>query len=300
MKAKFIVAAFAAVSVNAWALDEPQGSAYDGRIQYVDYNSADVVEIHAYAGLGSQIVFGSDEKTLDIASGFGQGWEITNRRNVLYLKPKSVQTGGNSDDQAATVIKPKPGEWDTNLLVTTNKHMYAFDLHLMPQSSGKMRVNNDVSYRVQFRYPQEEAAEKARLASKAHTEARMSVKTPPVNWGYSMQVGDNSGSIAPTMAYDDGRFTYLKFPNNKDFPAAFLVSATGKESLVNSHVIASRPGGPKDILVLHQVSPQFVLRYGDEVVGIYDENWDANGVPPENGTTVPGVQRVLRKGDSNE
>lgn len=293
--------ALAVVSANAFALDEPQGSKYDSRIQFVDYNPQDVVEIHAYVGLGAQIVFSKGEKTLDIASGFGDGWQITNRRNILYLKPKSVQASGSGGNGAAAMIRPKAGKWDTNLLVTTNKHMYAFDLHLLPSHKhGKMRVSNNVSYRVQFRYPHEAMVAQKKAASKAKARARLSAKAPPVNWSYQMQIGDKSSSIAPTMAYDDGRFTYLKFPNNKDFPAVFLVGATDKESLVNSHVISSRPGGPKDILVVHRVTSQMVLRYGDEVVGIYNEDFNAGGVPPENGTTVPGVKRMLLKGGDNE
>lgn len=301
MKRVVLMLVLATVSTNALALDEPQGSKYDSRIQFVDYNPKDVVEVHAYVGLGAQIVFSPGEKTLDIASGFSQGWEFSNRRNILYLKPKSVQTGDDGTNGPASIIRPKAGEWDTNLLVTTNEHMYAFDLRLLPSKKhGKMRVNNDVSYRVQFRYPHEAMLARQKQAARAKAQARLSAKAPPVNWSYAMQVGDKSSSIAPTMAYDDGRFTYLKFPNNKDFPAVFLVGATGKESLVNSHVISSRPGGPKDILVVHRVAPQMVLRFGDEVVGIYNEDFSADGVPPENGTTVPGVQRVLLKGGDNE
>jgi type IV secretion system protein VirB9 len=37
-----------------------------------------------------------------------------------------------------------------------------------------------------------------------------------------------------------------------------------------------------------------VLRAGSAVVGLWNEAFDADGKPPDAGTTVPGVRRVLR------
>ena len=110
-----------------------------------------------------------------------------------------------------------------------------------------------------------------------------------------MQIGDASENIAPTMAYDDGRFVYLKFPNNRDFPSAFLVAADKTESLVNSHIDPAVP----DTLVLQRVSKEMVLRLGNAVVGIYNDSFDPDGVPANQGTTVPGVKRVIKAGEIN-
>ncbi|MBD4588067.1 TrbG/VirB9 family P-type conjugative transfer protein, partial [Xanthomonas citri pv. citri] len=83
-------------------------------------------------------------------------------------------------------------------------------------------------------------------------------KPAPMNWHYSMQVGKDSEAIAPSMAYDDGRFTYLRFPNNRDFPTVFLVAGDKSESIVNANVDPSVP----DILVVHRVAREMVLRLG--------------------------------------
>jgi len=42
------------------------------------------------------------------------------------------------------------------------------------------------------------------------------------------------------------------------------------------------------------VARRFVLRLGNSVIAIINEDFDIDGVPPANGTTVPGVARVLR------
>ena len=41
--------------------------------------------------------------------------------------------------------------------------------------------------------------------------------------------------LRPTMIWDDGRKTFLDWPENIEAPAIFAIDAGGNESLVNSH-----------------------------------------------------------------
>jgi P-type conjugative transfer protein VirB9 len=289
MKRYTLILAFMAGFGKVYAADEPQGSKFDNRIQYVNYNAGDVVVVRTVAGIGTRIVFAPNETVLDVASGFTQGWELAHRRNILYIKAKSIKTDQNSPTKS-----PEPGAWDTNVMVTTNLRMYDLDLKLLSGSnnSGKPPSDQRISYRVEFRYPADNQAAEDALASKNRKKAALEVKPNPNNWNYSMQIGDLSENIAPTMAYDDGRFTYLKFPNNRDFPSAFLVALDKTESLVNSHIDPAFP----DTLVLHRVSKEMVLRLGKAVVGIYNDSFDPDGIPPVEGTTVPGVKRTIKAG----
>ncbi len=288
----------------------PQGSKYDARIQYVDYNEDDVVVIQAYPGLGTQVVFSSDEKILDIACGFSQGWEILDKRNALYLKPKSVKV---SDEK---ILLPEAGKWNTNLLVTTTKHFYAFDLYLMAGNDSKEtahRTSKNIgknlqkstrpssriiharpAYRILFHYPKEQIVKEKAIRRQQLVHTRLSQKPAVVNRQYSMQVGKNSQNIVPSMAYDDGRFTYFQFPNNQDFPAVFVCAADGSERVVNTHVEASTSGEVEDLLVVHQVAPKMVLRSGKSVVSIYNDHFNAGGIAPRNGSSILGLKRVLR------
>ena len=137
----------------------------------------------------------------------------------------------------------------TNVMVTTNLRMYDLELRLISPIKSKLKR---ISYRVEFRYPQEEAVRNKALEEKAKAQANMDAKPEPINWSYSMQIGDKSENIAPTMAYDDGRFTYLRFPNNRDFPSGYLVGLDKAESLVNLHIdlyslyLFARFGGKSD------------------------------------------------------
>jgi type IV secretion system protein VirB9 len=105
-----------------------------------------------------------------------------------------------------------------------------------------------------------------------------------------MQVMSKSDDIAPTAAWDDGRFTYLRIPNNRRMPAIFRVADDGTESVVDRHVDG-------DTIVVHEVAKRFVLRLSNEVVGIWNDAYDMDGVSPRDGTTVTGVKRVLRSHD---
>jgi type IV secretion system protein VirB9 len=49
-----------------------------------------------------------------------------------------------------------------------------------------------------------------------------------------------------------------------------------------------------DLVVVHELAQRFVLRLGDEVVGLWNDAYDMDGAPPKDGTTVSGVKRVLR------
>ena len=281
-----IAIALALHSTATIAVDMPQSSKFDNRIQHVDYNAGDVVVVRTVPGISTRVVFSPGENVLDIASGFTQGWNFQERENVLYIKPQSIK-GENGQPS----MPPEAGKWNTNLLVKTNLRLYDFDLQLLPGSnSGAPATNQRISYRVEFRYPEDEA-EKAKKALEAQAaKVKLDAKTAPRNWNYSMQVGPDSEGIAPTLAYDDGRFTYLKFPNNRDFPAVFQVATDKTESLVNTHV-------DKDVMVIQRVASELVLRLGNSVVGIYNDSYNIDGVPANDGTTVPGVKRVIISGE---
>lgn len=286
MKRLALLLCLVLASAPALAVDHPRGTSFDTRIQYVNYNVDDVVQVNSYPGISTQIMFAPDEVVLDdgMSSGFSQGWQVATSRNSVYVKPQSVKLSDN------TILQPTPDKWSTDLTVTTNRRVYSFFLVL--HSGKNVRSNTAVAFRITFRYPADDAAKAQLAAQKEATKQRLEAasKPTPVNWHYSMQLGKKSASIAPTMAYDDGRFTYLRFPGNRDFPAAFVVSDDGSESIVNSHIDPKHP----DVLVIHRVASRLVLRLDKEVVGVYNEAFDPDGKPSLSGTTIRGVERTIR------
>ena len=102
-----------------------------------------------------------------------------------------------------------------------------------------------------------------------------------------MEVVPGSDEIAPALVFDDGRFTYFSFPPNRDIPAIFYLSPVGEETRLNVHM-------EKEFAVVERMGRRFVLRLGQAVVGVWNEAYERDGVPPANGVTVSGVSRLLR------
>lgn len=271
-------------SAPTLALEQPQRASADAHIQIVRYQEGNVVQVNSYPGVATHVVFAPDEQVQSMASGFTKGWDIFQKGNNLFIKPRSIK-------QSENVLEPKAGQWDTNLAVITNRRLYSFLLRLQP-SAGKDRFTPPatVAYRIAFRYPGDEAAAAKRQAGVADMQARLDAPATARNWEYSMQVATASDAIAPTMAYDDGRFTYLRFPGNREMPAVFVVAADRTESLVNTHIDPLWP----DVLVVQRVAPELALRLGAQAVGVFNDAFDPQGVPPVEGTTVLGVKRTLR------
>ncbi len=266
----------------ALSAELPKNSKFDNRMQYQNYNASDITVIKAKSGYATAVTFSPDERIIDIAVGF-EGWEVKDNNNVLYIKPVAV---GESENAFEPILK----EWDTNLLITTNKRQYAFDLILVSESSDKN------AYFIKFSYPNEEAKARA-LANEKKSEKikdeRINQKldnfTIPKNWDYGMKIGQDSKNIAPSFAYDDGVRTYFGFDSTTSIPAVFYYQGE-QEMMSNSNL---KKQGKYSVLVVHKTANKFIFRSGNQVVGIINHGFGKN---PANDTTTTNknIERVLR------
>lgn len=252
---------------NAYAVTLPSKSSYDPRIQSVNYNALDVVEIRAKVGYATGLFFSESEIIEDIAVGFNDGWEVVESRNVIYLKPISVAQDEN-------FFEPN-SDWKTNLIVRTNEKVYSFDLKVTEE-------NKDMAYKVAFNYPdkaqkaflerqkkaQKQAEEKRLLAEQKSINKELNQLQIPENWDYSMQVGKNSRNIAPSFIYDDGKRTYFGF-ERASIPAIFYYQGD-QEMMSNTSVTET---GKYTIIRVHNVAERFILRSGEQVIGVINNGF---------------------------
>ena len=259
-----------ALSTNAFALERPNHSQADHRIQYVDYSKDDVVRVNAANGFITTIVFAPGEKVINYGSGYSTAWEFATADNQFFLKPKDK-------------------EGTTNIVVVTNKRIYSFDVFLVEKAAN-------ATYKLTFRYPQDYLEAKIKEGQEQYIKDQLEKEDPnlmsslkDLNYNYTMNFGKTLGSrlIAPIACYDNGRFTYMKFRPNTDFPAVYSVSADG-EAIVNSHI-------ENNVLVIHSVYPELRLRAGSDVVGIYNNTKHGIVALNDDGTTVPGLTRELKE-----
>jgi type IV secretion system protein VirB9 len=147
-------------------------------------------------------------------------------------------------------LKPRPGAVATNLALRTDLRSYSFSLRLA-------RTGRPV-FRIEFSYPSRKSA----------------AISPPISSAYSMQIGPHSSRIAPIAAYDDDHYTYLTFPGHAERPAVFEVLDDGSERLLNHHTDG-------EVLVVHAVTRQLVLRLGSDVVSVLKDKALGNSVVPD-------------------
>ena len=291
------------VLTPCFALDIPTQSPLDSNIQYSDYQANNVVEITAYIGMATHIVFDKNEKVELVRSGFSEGWEFEQSANHLFLKARSIagiETVIDRSGQEVTQeisIPPNIKDWKTNLIVVTNKRNYSFLLSLAGGEKGR-RQN---TYRLSFQYPTEKVVQDKVAATKAlEKEKLVKAKVAAAsaeevkNWKYVQQVGKNSRNIAPYRAWDNGRFTYLSFKKNSEIPAIFMVSETGQETLVNINIDINHP----DTVIIQRIAKQFVLRLDDSVVGITNQGFNTLSVDNSTGTTINNVVREVKGADT--
>lgn len=304
MLRKFLNASYILILLSSFAhaLDIPKSSNLDPRITFAMYEAKNVVLIRCKVGYVSMVEFEKDERILNIATGFLAGWEISDKDNYLFIKPKAYaintaeqdMTDENGDKikfQGSTIIQPNENDWKTNLLVTTNKNrVYHFDLVL---ANNK----NNVNYRVEFAYTtqKDELKIKQKIAKqKAELKKELERVNIPRNWNFVMHVNKDSQSITPDFAYDDGVFTYLGFSTTKTIPSAFLFDKKNKESILNTHI---KKDGKYDVLVIHKTAKQILLRSGDKLVGIFNKGYGQNPKDETNNTNKANIIREIIVGE---
>lgn len=287
--AQFGVFLAGALAASAVCAANVQGA--DPRLREVQYDPRAVVTVPVKRGVVTLVVLDADESITEVAAGLGgdcakaeAAWCVAAQpggRN-LFVKAKSTAGAPN------------------NLAVVTDRRTHSFQFVVLADNDSKPPV-----YRLVVKAPVAPTRVPARLALRdmAPLLAFPAVPAPPspqeviserlqakpqvMNSHYSVAEGKGSEDILPTLVFDDGRFTYFRFPGNREVPAVFHVLGDGSETLVNARM-------EEDLLVVDRVSRRLMLRSGSAVIGVWNEAFDIDGVPPDGGTTVPGVRRILK------
>ena len=285
-----MIAVFLLGATRASAVSAAETAGADPRLREVLYDAQAVVTVPVKRGVVTLVVLDADEAITEVAAGLGgdctkadAAWCVAAQPGgrTLFVKAKSSASTAN------------------NLAVVTDRRTHSFRFVVLAEGDPKPPV-----YRLVVKAP-------ARLAPPARPALRdaaplfalPAVPPPPsphqvvaerlqakpqvMNTQYSIAEGAGSQDIVPTLVFDDGRFTYLRFPGNREVPAVFHVLGDGSETLVNARM-------EDDLLVIDRVSRRLMLRAGSAVVGLWNDAFDLDGRPPGDGTTVPGVQRVLK------
>lgn len=181
-----------AQSVPDIALDNP-------RIQRVHYEEGASVLLTMLPGLGTTVVFDTDEYIERVTLGGEGGYSVR------------VSPEGNS----LLVLADQTGPQSTMVVETDVRH-YTFVL----------RTGDGIlaGYLVQFTYGE--------LRPLDSNEVQVPSE-PLQQWSYRLR-GDRV--VYPQSVRDDGRRTYITYHSEQALPAVFAIGPTGDEELVNGHM----------------------------------------------------------------
>lgn len=261
----------------------------DPRVREVTYDGNAVIAVPLRRGVVTDIALDPTEAIVDVAAGLGGD----------CAKPESpwciaAQAGGNH-----VFVKPKSGaKASNNLIVISDRGSYLFRLDVLDDADPR-----EVVYRLTLKpraltepsppvaLPPPGAAASAAVAMPAAevVAARLRAAPQVLNSAYSVAESANAQDIVPTLIFDDGRFTYLRFAANANLPAVFEVREDGSEGVVNTRM-------EDDLLAIDRVSRRLVLRSGTAAVGVFNEGFHLEGEESPRGTTVRGVERATRGG----
>jgi type IV secretion system protein VirB9 len=229
-------AAMLAAPLSPRAAESPRPGAVDPRIQSIEYDPDQVVELRAAMGNQLMLEFGPGEKLENVAIGDSLAWQVTpnKRADLLFIKP----------------LDPKSV---TNMTVVTTLRRYVFEMRVLAKRKG---VRAPVApYLVRFVYPAPAIA----IALPPEPEKPPQV----VNSNYEVT---GSAQNRPLRVFDDGHMIYFQWPAESAVPAIFAVGADKSESLVN-YVVR----GP--YTVVEQLGERFVLRNGKQVTTIINRGY---------------------------
>jgi type IV secretion system protein VirB9 len=221
-------------------------------IQEYEYEPNRIYQVRTGLGITTQIELSPNEEILDYSTGFSNGWDMSRRDNVFYLKPKNVDV-------------------DTNMMVRTATHSYIFELKVVATDwrALEQAKNAGVQYKIRFVYPSD-AEFTAKKGGEGAPQPELSTqldKSRQYNFDYQYATRSRQAWLIPANVYDDGRFTYVRMSDLKsiptgNFPAVFAREREDSEDFVVNTTVEG------NTLIVHGTYPYLVIRHGKNVVGL--------------------------------
>ena len=221
-------------------------------IQEYEYEPNRIYQVRTGLGITTQIELSPNEQILDYSTGFSNGWDMSRRDNVFYLKPKNVDV-------------------DTNMMVRTATHSYIFELKVVATDwrALEQAKSAGVQYKIKFVYPSETEFDASKKEDDApHPELSTQLdKSRQYNFDYLYATKTKQRWLIPINVYDDGRFTYVRMSDLKsiptgNFPAIFAREREGSEDFVVNTTVEG------NTIIVHGTYPYLVIRHGNNVVGL--------------------------------
>ncbi|MBV9842566.1 MAG: P-type conjugative transfer protein TrbG [Sphingomonadaceae bacterium] len=207
------------VTANRAATQEPNGGAFVNAVQVYAYSDGALYHLYTAPGQVTDIALQPGEQLGAVASGDTVRWVVGD-----------TTSGAGDTKRAHILVKPFTPGLATNLVITTDRHVY----HVSLTSTVRTAMAA-----VSWTYPQDQliALKKAADAVAAAAPVAAGLQVDQLHFDYTIS-GDQP-AWRPLRAFDDGRQTFIEFPASLsvgEAPPLFLVDGKRTASLVNYRV----------------------------------------------------------------
>ncbi|MCA9362437.1 TrbG/VirB9 family P-type conjugative transfer protein [Candidatus Kaiserbacteria bacterium] len=254
----------------------PERQLVDAKTVKYSYRHGQTYELGLTVGYLSLIEFPVAETIVEATSAADPAVWVTSQPAPHLFTIKTVRAGG-----------------DVNFLITTHDGLqyrtYMFHITTTEVIAADAADPEPMMWQVQFEAPPTPMV----LAGKSKTPVAPPPKRPslleatPSALRHYTYEGSGNQRLAPVVAFDNGKFTFLRFSPDRPWPVIYVSDlVTGKERLVNP-----RQEGP-DIIV-EGVYGKLVLRYGTEAHACL---WNTRLVTPDSDEKTFSIMAPARTG----
>lgn len=206
-------------AANRAATQEPASGGFVNAVQVYPFGEGTIYHVLTAPGQVTDIALQPGEALVSVAAGDTVRWVIGDT------------TSGSGDTKRTHILaKPFAAGLSTNVLVTTDRRSY----HLTLSSTAHTAMAA-----LSWTYPQDAliALQREREQAQAAAPVSTGLALDQLHFGYV--VSGDEPAWRPLRAFDDGRQTFIEFPESiavGEAPPLFLVDAKGTASLVNYRV----------------------------------------------------------------
>ena len=206
-------------SANRAATQVPTRQGFVNAVQVYPFSDGAIYQLYAAPGAITDIALQPGENLISVASGDTVRWVIGD-----------TSSGSGAEKRTHVLVKPFASGLATNLVITTDRRSY--HLQLSATSRTAMAALSWV-------YPADQLIALRRAAEQAEAAAPIAQGVGIDQLHFNYVVSGDHPSWRPLRAFDDGRQTFVEFPESiavGEAPPLFVIGPSGEAELVNYRV----------------------------------------------------------------
>ena len=209
-------------AANVAARVEPDRASWLNAIQQFPYADGALYQIYLAPGQVTDIALQEGEELVGpgpVAAGDTVRWIIGD-----------TISGRGPSRRVHILVKPTRAELMTNLVINTDRRTYHLELRATPATYMAA---------VSWTYPEDQLIALRQAAAAAERAAPVSAGIEVAALNFRYRIGGDRASWRPVRVFDDGRQTYIEFPEDiatGEMPPVFVLGADGGAELVNYRV----------------------------------------------------------------